>query len=272
MESEPEEIIDIPDIVEESVPEPTLNLVGDNDRGYNEEDIKGSMDDVVMESSKIEVLSYAIPITDGEFKVLYDELVELPDNLARLTYLDEKKLPFLFSASQLLQLFKITPSVKTKVSFVSLIGPRLVDPSTKFKEIVNSFRFAAEKEKVEGILKKRGLVLNTEFFNSNSHDGGRRRSVSILSVHNTRRKSVEKSSKIEIDDRDHEVLKESASSPEIITHILPKPESPTKSNVKQSPAKSIFSSMDDFDTASSCKLIYILIDKYLFLYFISSNK
>lgn len=87
------------------------------------------------------------------------------DNLARLQHLADAKAPYLFSSNNLLVLLDSVLSVKTRLSIVSLIGPRLIDPSAKFNEIIDVFRFAEEKAKVEGILKQRSKVLSASLFN-----------------------------------------------------------------------------------------------------------
>ena len=81
--------------------------------------------------------------------------------------LDIDRLSFLFTSDILLKFLNITPSVKTKLTMISMIGPRLIDPKTKYNDLVDLFRFAEEKEKVEDILKARIQTLNSSIFNKN---------------------------------------------------------------------------------------------------------
>lgn len=87
------------------------------------------------------------------------------DNEARLHYLTDFKNRYLFSSSNLLELLNSILSVKTRLAIVNIIGPRLTDPTLKNAEIIEMFRFADEKEKVEAILKKRAVVLGSSLFN-----------------------------------------------------------------------------------------------------------
>ena len=40
-------------------------------------------------------------------------------------------MPFLFTSAQLTVLLEITPSVKTRLAMIMMLGPRLTDPRTK---------------------------------------------------------------------------------------------------------------------------------------------
>ncbi len=57
-----------------------------------------------------------------------------------------KKIPFLFTSAQLLEILKVTPSVKTQMTLVGSLGPRLTDPSARTVDLVGLFRFAEEKQ------------------------------------------------------------------------------------------------------------------------------
>eukprot|EP01035_Chromulina_nebulosa_P020474 gene20474-26564_t len=58
----------------------------------------------------------------------------------------------------------ITLSVKTRLSILALLGPRLVDPTAKLHEFIDSFRFSEEKERVESILKKRSSIIGSAIY------------------------------------------------------------------------------------------------------------
>jgi hypothetical protein len=54
--------------------------------------------------------------------------------------------------------------VKTKLSFIEKLGPRLTDPRAKATQFVSMFRYSEEKERVEGILKARSTVMSSTSF------------------------------------------------------------------------------------------------------------
>jgi hypothetical protein len=61
-------------------------------------------------------------------------------NEERLDIIDEEKTPYLFSSEYLIRMInEITPSVKTRVLIISLIGPRLTDPRARMQDIVVCF-------------------------------------------------------------------------------------------------------------------------------------
>lgn len=85
-------------------------------------------------------------------------------NEDRLNLLDVEKIPYLFSSSHLAELLEITPSVKTRLSMILMLGPRLTDPKAKVDYFLNLFRFSEEKEKVQVVLKARTTVLASLLF------------------------------------------------------------------------------------------------------------
>ena len=68
----------------------------------------------------------------------------------------------------------ITPSVKTRLAMVVMIGPRLIDPRAKVDYFLELFRFSEEKEKVQEVLKAR-----TQFISANAY----RQSPKSLTIH-----------------------------------------------------------------------------------------
>jgi Domain of unknown function (DUF4476) len=74
-------------------------------------------------------------------------------------------MPYLFTSDILLRILDLTPSIKTKLIMIEMIGHRLVDPKEKMDVLVDMFRFAEEKEKVSDILKARVHILNGLMFN-----------------------------------------------------------------------------------------------------------
>ena len=73
-------------------------------------------------------------------------------------------MPWLFTSMNLKDLVEITPSVKTRLAMITLIGPRLIDPRAKIDYFLGLFRFSEEKEKVQEILKTRTHVLSSSAF------------------------------------------------------------------------------------------------------------
>lgn len=86
------------------------------------------------------------------------------DNESRISLLNVQKTPYLFTSSDLLQVLAITTSIKTKITFIKMIGPRLTDPKAKSAEIIGMFRFSEEKRQVEDVLKARAQTVSTSSF------------------------------------------------------------------------------------------------------------
>ena len=97
---------------------------------------------------KVENLSDARAISSEELEKLVNTLVSLGSNEDRLKCIENEKTAYLFSSDDLIALVSITESVKTKISIISIIGPRLTDPKSKPDRITALFRYSEEKEKV----------------------------------------------------------------------------------------------------------------------------
>lgn len=96
------------------------------------------------------------------------------DNEKKIKAVDELKNAFLFSSDDLLQILDTTPSVKTRIRMIGLIGPRLTDPKAKASEILGLFRYAEEKNQVEEILKHRAhTVANNVYISKPAAGPGR---------------------------------------------------------------------------------------------------
>lgn len=76
----------------------------------------------------------------------------------------EEKQPYLFSSDDLAQLIEVTPSIRTKLSIFSSIGPRLIDPHARLAYFTGLFRFSEEKAIVEEILRDRAQTLSASLF------------------------------------------------------------------------------------------------------------
>ena len=86
------------------------------------------------------------------------------ENDERLILLETLKEPYLFTSSNLEKIVNITVSLKTRMSMIGLIGPRLTDPNAKISIFTDMFRFSEDKKSVEDILKARTNTLNASQF------------------------------------------------------------------------------------------------------------
>lgn len=98
------------------------------------------------------------------------------ENDAILMELDVAKVPYLFTSENLLRLVEVTTSLRTQLTIIAMIGPRLVDPRAKTAELLGLFRFADQKAKVEEILKARATALAVTIYKNSpaSTPGGGR--------------------------------------------------------------------------------------------------
>lgn len=86
------------------------------------------------------------------------------ENEDRLILLETLKEPYLFTSSNLEKIVNITVSLKTRMSMIGLIGPRLTDPNAKITIFTDMYRFSEDKKSVEDILKTRTNTLNASQF------------------------------------------------------------------------------------------------------------
>jgi hypothetical protein len=93
------------------------------------------------------------------------------ENSEKIAVLAAFKQPYLFTSAQLLLVCDVTPSLKTKLEFISSIGPRLIDPASSADKLLGLFRYATEKSAVEKILKDRNLALTSSQFSTVSSVG-----------------------------------------------------------------------------------------------------
>lgn len=132
------------------------------------------------EEFKVEYLKDAVTIQSNQLKELIKSIRDLPSNEERLKYLEVAKIPYLFNTQDMMDIMLLTPSIKTRLSIISMLGPRLKDPKAKLEEVLEMFRFSVEKERVSVVLKRRGTIINSETFTTNTDKQTKRRS-SILS-------------------------------------------------------------------------------------------
>lgn len=110
-----------------------------------------------------EIFAFLYIVDKGKCSYLFSVII-FRENNALLLELDEAKTPYLFTSENLLRLIDVTTSIRTQLTIISMIGPRLVDPRAKTSELLNLFRFAEEKAKVEEVLKARATALAVTIF------------------------------------------------------------------------------------------------------------
>ena len=93
------------------------------------------------------------------YTYIYIYLYIYSDNTEKIEILDGMKAPYLFTSLQLIQLCDTITSLKTKMEFIRLLGPRLIDPSSKVSTFLSMFRYNDDKQNVENILRTRQTSL-----------------------------------------------------------------------------------------------------------------
>jgi hypothetical protein len=86
------------------------------------------------------------------------------ENADVLNFVESSKGEYTYTSLDLLALLKSITSVKTRMSIIELIVPRLVDPKSCQGEILELFRFVNDKEKVENLLRARAQAQNSSVF------------------------------------------------------------------------------------------------------------
>ena len=109
-------------------------------------------------------IASAVCINSITFQQLISRLTLAESNEERLSILEQEKSQYLFTSTQLIALVEITPSIKTRLSIITMIGPRLTDPRAKVNEFMGMFRYSEEKERVQEVLKARTQVLASSLF------------------------------------------------------------------------------------------------------------
>ena len=129
-----------------------------NETGVFDEGVKLKVDD----------LSNCHLIDEHLFDDLFGKLYSIDNNQEKLDILDGEKNAYLFTSEHLIKLLDISPSIKTQLTIVGMIGPRLTDPKAKSAELIAFFRYAEEKHQIEEILKARAQILMTNKLNASS--------------------------------------------------------------------------------------------------------
>ena len=127
-------------------------------------DLKSSKSTKQPTATNVISLAGALPIVRSEYDKLIDLLKACSDNEQRLTTLEQTMISYLFSSAQLITLMELTPSIKTRLSMISLVGPRLTDPKAKSEQLIGMFRYSEEKQRVTEVLKARTTVLASSLF------------------------------------------------------------------------------------------------------------
>eukprot|EP01035_Chromulina_nebulosa_P028545 gene28545-37699_t len=113
---------------------------------------------------KTESLSHARVILKEELNKLLSSMNETEDNTLKLKIIDEGKKPYLFLSIHLVELLETTPSLKTKITIIKMIAPRLMDPRAKSEYFIGLFRFSEQKDIVKAALKSRMHTINSAIF------------------------------------------------------------------------------------------------------------
>ena len=91
-----------------------------------------------------------------------------------------EKDPYLFTSLQLEEIVRTTPSLKTRLSMIALLGPRLIDPNGRITVFTDMFRFADDKRAVEEVLKSRANMLSRSQFLQGDHSRRGSASAALL--------------------------------------------------------------------------------------------
>ena len=94
------------------------------------------------------------------------------------------KAPYLFTSLQLIQLCDTITSLKTKMEFIRLLGPRLIDPSSKVSTFLSMFRYNDDKQNVENILRTRQTSLIQSQFIMVENNNNNNSSININNIKN----------------------------------------------------------------------------------------
>lgn len=99
------------------------------------------------------------PIKSGELTGLINSLKELDDNEERLDFINSQMPSFTFTTAQILSILGCTPSKKTKLKIVGMLGPRSTDPAQS-KALLDEFTYVEDKNYVSEVLSLRGKALS----------------------------------------------------------------------------------------------------------------
>ena len=86
------------------------------------------------------------------------------DNIAKLKHIEKKKQGLLFTSENLITLLELIPSIKTQISIIESLGPRLIDPKSRAEAIIGRYRFAEDKRLVQDVLKMRAHTLSCNVY------------------------------------------------------------------------------------------------------------
>lgn len=86
------------------------------------------------------------------------------NNETILNTLESEKLPYLISSDSLVKLLTCTTSVKTRLTMILNVAPRLSDPRAKMSTFTDMFRFSEEKTQIEDAFKARIQAMNGSMF------------------------------------------------------------------------------------------------------------
>lgn len=99
---------------------------------------------------------------------LFDRLISImtsaQENEQKCRILEREKKSYLFSSNHLFQILDLTPSVKTRISMILILAPRLTDPKSNSLKLLDMFRFSEDKQQVQEALRQRSRALESKSF------------------------------------------------------------------------------------------------------------
>eukprot|EP00603_Paraphysomonas_imperforata_P006357 CAMPEP_0114420262 /NCGR_PEP_ID=MMETSP0103-20121206/4466_1 /TAXON_ID=37642 ORGANISM="Paraphysomonas imperforata, Strain PA2" /NCGR_SAMPLE_ID=MMETSP0103 /ASSEMBLY_ACC=CAM_ASM_000201 /LENGTH=179 /DNA_ID=CAMNT_0001588735 /DNA_START=49 /DNA_END=585 /DNA_ORIENTATION=- len=132
-----------------------------NSNPFEQKD-KGAKGTGLEAPTEFESLADTVKIERLDFDNIVSTLEGEDNNDMRIKTLHIMKTPYLFTSEQLITILHITPSVKTRITFIEEIGPRLTDPKAKSAQIIEMFRYSDEKRQVEEVLKARAQTVSKQ--------------------------------------------------------------------------------------------------------------
>lgn len=119
-------------------------------------------------SSKIEVITGAVPISSEELNEFVKILKIFESNEDVINFVEQRKAPYLFSTKDITTILNIVSSIRTKITIILLLSPRLTDPSVALDSLIKLFRYSDEKKVIEDAIKARILTINRSVFKNST--------------------------------------------------------------------------------------------------------
>ena len=92
--------------------------------------------------SRLAAIEYAAYLINySNYLILCYCAKQCRENESRIELLETEKHPYLFNSEHLAKFVQIPESIRTKINFITIMGPRLVDPRVKMDYFVGLFRY-----------------------------------------------------------------------------------------------------------------------------------